>query len=335
MKLNELLLSEGPFGVPYTQETFTQSFNGIMNNDTLGGDRGALLCASAGVYVDMRPCAEGVNVMVYGFNPSHPALKANGRWEETKVFTDPNQIQEAHKWVESKVNNSFPSTNLTIDGMEAPPYKGILHSNESVINEIYEAMKIIGKDDEETIEIYHFIVDKLAKTDKRLDYRFAQTESGKRSIFISSATRSEIQRTFEKIKAKFPSVKEVVYKESTDSSFDNVMTEEFQSERLDKRVLVSRLYKQLEPLYKGLFKDEYWQPINAIWKKLTALGLEWHLTNNYYEHKFPPTFKIWEFEISFTNKNGRPDKLFGRITASGAGSVQEPLDKYDVTVVIS
>ena len=49
----------------------------------------------------------------------------------------------------------------------------------------------------------------------------------------------------------------------------------------------------------------------------------------------PPQGKRWTFEINFTDNTGKPKKIFGNLTAAGAGSVQDPLEKYDITVVLS
>jgi len=48
-----------------------------------------------------------------------------------------------------------------------------------------------------------------------------------------------------------------------------------------------------------------------------------------------PMRKIWQFEIPFTSERGRKGTLYGRVVAAGAGSVEEPLDKYDVTAYVS
>jgi len=45
--------------------------------------------------------------------------------------------------------------------------------------------------------------------------------------------------------------------------------------------------------------------------------------------------KVWTFEIEFINARGKRDTLYGVLTAAGAGSVQEPLSKYDVTAYVS
>ena len=45
--------------------------------------------------------------------------------------------------------------------------------------------------------------------------------------------------------------------------------------------------------------------------------------------------KTWKYEIPFVNQNGKPDQVYLAITAAGAGSVEDPLDVYDVTAYAS
>ncbi len=99
---------------------------------------------------------------------------------------------------------------------------------------------------------------------------------------------------------------------------------------------------------KGFYSDQYWTPIHAIWKDFDALRINWHMTESHYESEMitfsdggrhsVPIRKIWSFEIDFLNnigKDGKAAKIHGRITAAGAGSVEDPLDRYDVTVTLS
>lgn len=103
MNLNDLLL-EGPYGTPYTQETFFQSFEGVIRRNVIGGEKGAILCAPAGVYVDMRPCANEISIRVFGFNPDHPKAAFDGKWENQKIFK---QVEKAFNWVQNQIANSF------------------------------------------------------------------------------------------------------------------------------------------------------------------------------------------------------------------------------------
>ena len=83
---------------------------------------------------------------------------------------------------------------------------------------------------------------------------------------------------------------------------------------------------------KGIFRDNSWQPIHKTFKELARHSIEYVIQKAEYlkEHGIP-TSKVWSFEIEFFNEKGRKTTLYGRIVASGAGSVKDPLDRYDVT----
>jgi len=94
----------------------------------------------------------------------------------------------------------------------------------------------------------------------------------------------------------------------------------------------------LEPFTHGLFRDDDWSNITRIFKALTENDIPYELTKTFYGHSEingNPDSKTWVFEINFVNEKGRPTILYGRIVASGAGSVESPLDKYDIVAYIS
>lgn len=96
---------------------------------------------------------------------------------------------------------------------------------------------------------------------------------------------------------------------------------------------------------KGFYRDNSWRPIHAIWKDFDKLRLKWHMTESHYEEEMittsdgsrysVPIRKIWSFEVCFVNNRDKEDRLYGRIVAAGAGSVEDPLDRYDVNVTLS
>ena len=109
---------------------------------------------------------------------------------------------------------------------------------------------------------------------------------------------------------------------------------------INKRKLVDTLYRQIYPLTQGFFHDESWEGINRIWRALDELGVDWNVTDSYYgegryDHTLPSERKTWKFEIRFTNERGKPDTIYGTVVAAGGGSIEEPLEKYDITVVMS
>jgi len=105
-------------------------------------------------------------------------------------------------------------------------------------------------------------------------------------------------------------------------------------EAVSKQSLKNKIYKVIGPLIKGFFSDESWQGVRRVWDSFDSMGIDWHMTDAKYDGNMPPQNKMWKFEIDFINNRGKPDKLYGVLTASGAATVDDPLAKYDITVVI-
>ena len=84
---------------------------------------------------------------------------------------------------------------------------------------------------------------------------------------------------------------------------------------------------------RGFFRDDFWKPVHAIWRELEKNGIPVVLQSAEYQHDGSgqmPTSKTWKFTVDFLNERGRPTTLHGVVVASGAGSVEDPLDRYDV-----
>jgi len=108
------------------------------------------------------------------------------------------------------------------------------------------------------------------------------------------------------------------------------------SEPINKPVLVRNLNKIIGNVSKGFFTDEYWRGPQKVWDALNAIGVDWHITSSDYDRKnSPPQSKTWKFEVMFTNPRGKAAKLYGHLVASGAGSVADPLSRYDVVAYVS
>lgn len=110
-------------------------------------------------------------------------------------------------------------------------------------------------------------------------------------------------------------------------------------DHMSKRKAAALVNQLMDPHTKGMFRDEFWKPIQAIWKTLETQGIPFAITNSAYEYegkqRNSPIRKVWAFEIEFLNDRGKMDTLRGRITAAGAGSVAEPLEVYDVTAYVN
>jgi len=116
-----------------------------------------------------------------------------------------------------------------------------------------------------------------------------------------------------------------------------------------------KVHELLSGVADGIYSDDNWEGVRKVWDRLTEYGISWTLISSEYgmSPSFQQTFtrpwqrkdggslrrindfKQWKFEIKFTNNNQRETTLYGTIVASGAGSVEDPLDKYDVTVNVS
>jgi len=94
---------------------------------------------------------------------------------------------------------------------------------------------------------------------------------------------------------------------------------------------------------KGLFSDDNWRPVHQIFKALENEGIDYVLTSAEYGTSSGgrgigvkmPDNKTWKFEIPFRNDRGKETVLYGIIIASGAGSIDDPLSKYDVVAYAS
>lgn len=90
---------------------------------------------------------------------------------------------------------------------------------------------------------------------------------------------------------------------------------------------------------KGFFNDKDWSGIKQIWNAFKSLDWQIISSDYYYDNNNPtsrmPAGKKWRFEISFNNNKGKPSKLYGTVVAAGAGTVEDPLSRYDITVQVS
>lgn len=117
----------------------------------------------------------------------------------------------------------------------------------------------------------------------------------------------------------------------------SVLSEETSLDGMSKDTAKRHVNQLLAHYTKGLFSDDSWKPVNDIWSALTSAQIDWTLKDNKYLHneRGLPTGKTWSFDIKFINKTGRPAVLYGVVTASGAGTVEDPLGKYDLVAYVS
>ena len=102
----------------------------------------------------------------------------------------------------------------------------------------------------------------------------------------------------------------------------------------DKKIAINRIYNKVSPLIKGFFSDTGWENVHKVFKVFESMGLDWSIVKAEYDGSMPPQRKTWYFEISFVDKLGKPKRIGGNLTAAGAGRVEDPLERYDISLVL-
>lgn len=127
------------------------------------------------------------------------------------------------------------------------------------------------------------------------------------------------------------------FKDKTDTEkMYQIMLDDNPLNKKTKRNAINFLYnKVLKGLHTGLYSDEYWQGKQDVFKAFEKFKVPFELIAAYYSPEFPNEWKRWDFKISFINNRLREDTLYGYIKASGAGTEEDPLKKYDITVIIN
>lgn len=88
----------------------------------------------------------------------------------------------------------------------------------------------------------------------------------------------------------------------------------------------------------GIFRDTSWKPVQEVFEALSNAGIELSKVRNEYakNEEGAPTSKKWTFEAEWKTTEGKSGKpIYGLIIASGAGSIEDPLDQYDVVAYAS
>ena len=94
--------------------------------------------------------------------------------------------------------------------------------------------------------------------------------------------------------------------------------------------------KLMDKHSKGFFEDDFWSPVQNIFKDMSEDEIDYSVENTKYNknEEGRPSSKKWMLTISFINDKGKEQKLTGHIIASGAGSVEDPLDRYDIVAYV-
>jgi hypothetical protein len=93
-----------------------------------------------------------------------------------------------------------------------------------------------------------------------------------------------------------------------------------------KRKLRNQIYRAVGNLISGIFRDDAWQPVSAVWAAIEATGASVTLLKASYRGF---ESKTWDVEVE---KDGVV--LRGQMVASFCGSVKEPMAAYDLAFII-
>jgi len=105
---------------------------------------------------------------------------------------------------------------------------------------------------------------------------------------------------------------------------------------MSKQRAKTYINKLMEKHSKGFFDDEYWSPVQEILKDMGEDEIDYVVDNTEYkkDEEGRPSSKKWMLTIQFVDDKGKEQKLAGHIIASGAGSVEDPLDRYDIVAYV-
>jgi hypothetical protein len=105
----------------------------------------------------------------------------------------------------------------------------------------------------------------------------------------------------------------------------------------NKRQATKLINQLLSPLTRGFFSDENWAPVNKIWKAMESAGFDFTMEKAEYQHDKDqvPISKTWHFKVVFANDKGKQMEIWGVVVAAAAGTVEDPLSKYDLVAYCS
>lgn len=96
--------------------------------------------------------------------------------------------------------------------------------------------------------------------------------------------------------------------------------------------------KYVEPLTKGIFRDDDWSNVHKVFDKMRELGLDVEvdvIDGGYHENEYGNIVsKEYQWKTEFENKDGKIFKLSGSLTCGFCGSSEKPYDEYDMVFQI-
>lgn len=86
------------------------------------------------------------------------------------------------------------------------------------------------------------------------------------------------------------------------------------------------IYKIVNPLTKGFFKDNSWENVNRVWKALENEGVSITIESAKYDEMKSKTWTFTAEANGFT--------MSGQLVACFCGTVEDPTGTYDICFII-
>ncbi len=102
---------------------------------------------------------------------------------------------------------------------------------------------------------------------------------------------------------------------------------------MTRQTIKNRVNKILRKTTSGFFTDNYWAPVTKVFNDIKEAGFDiQHDGCRYFQNnECIPVGKTWYFKILIEGKKPIP----GVLTAHGAGTLKDPLSRYDISAYVS
>lgn len=110
-----------------------------------------------------------------------------------------------------------------------------------------------------------------------------------------------------------------------------------------KQTAIRYIYKKVNHLISGFFRDDNWSNVMKVFDAINSLGckFEWEVKNGGYHDvknsygEITSKYKQYDLTISFTNVNDKQIKIIGQLIATGAGTIEDIFQKYDIALILN
>lgn len=125
------------------------------------------------------------------------------------------------------------------------------------------------------------------------------------------------------------------------STYDPILDRNISTlDGMRKQHAIRTIYNLIGDVSDGFFTDDHWEPVQEIRDRMEQAGVLFFQRTSGYEFDedwdtLMPVRKRWELKLPIRKKSGHEDTIIMNITAHGAADVDDPLARYDLTVVVS